>query len=133
VTILSVVLESCFGSAVGNPVATVSTGLISGAVCFAASSVCSLVEGLFWSFVLAVRSSDKRATASVRAAPRVTSAFVDGTAFERSVLETAILTMRVVARPIRHNKASQTVRIACGATMPIVRVPADNAISCHDL
>src|SRR5204863_1636820 len=108
-TILCVILETCFGSAVGEPIAIDLTGLMSGAASFETSSLCILVGGLFWSFVLAIRFSDKIATASVRAASRKTSAFVDGTAFASSVLGTAILTMTIVARPIKQNKASQTV------------------------
>src|SRR3954451_18667970 len=132
--ILSVVLENCIGSAVGNPIATDLTGLISGAASFETSSLSILVEGLSCSFALAIRFSDKIATASVRAASRITSPLLDGKAFPRSVLETAIFRMTVVARPIKHNKASQTVLIACGATMPIAPVPTegDKLLTTHE-
>src|SRR3954453_2027399 len=108
-TILAGVLESCFGSALDNSIAIASTGLTSSAASLETSSLSVLVVELFWSLVLAIRFSAKGAVASVRAAPGKAFAVADGRAFGRSLLETPNFTTTVAARPIKHNKASQTV------------------------
>src|SRR3954454_10761384 len=84
VTILAGVLESCFGSALDNPIAIDSTGLTSRPASFETSSLSVSVEELFWTVVLALRFSDKSAVASLSAARGKASALADGTAFGKS-------------------------------------------------
>jgi hypothetical protein len=81
-------LESCFGSVVGDAIATGFIDLTTGAASFVydTSSLSAFVHGSFWSFVPAVTFSDESATVSGGEASVETSAFADATLRETSAL-----------------------------------------------
>ena len=115
-TILSIVLATCFGSAVGITSGIGFTGLTSRAASLVGTS--SLSAFSFRNTVPIVTFSDERAILLVRVVSRLTSDFGSGIARRTSAPvegDMRIFTTTVVATPIKHNSASQTILIACNA------------------